>query len=77
MYRRKVFHFSKWYRPAKYYPLTGQEILPSEQSRLTEQAKFTCSPLGKAFEKQTKTIQDQGNKQADALKVLKPEESQQ
>ena len=40
----------------KYEYLTGEEILPSNQ----RQAKFTYSPLGKAFEKQTKTIEDQG-----------------
>ena len=37
----------------KYEYLTGEEILPSDQSRIIEQAKFTYSPLGKAFEKQT------------------------
>ena len=31
-----------------------------------EQDKFTYSPLGKAFEKQTKTIEDQGKKQIEA-----------
>ena len=31
--------------------LTGEEILASDQSRIIEQAKFTYSPLGKAFEK--------------------------
>ena len=30
--------------------------------------------MGKAFEKQTKTIQDQGKKQIDALANLKPKE---
>ena len=40
--------------------LTGEEICPSNQHKTTEQAKFTYSPLGKAFEKQTKTIEDQG-----------------
>ena len=39
---------------------------------MIEQAKFTYSPLGKAFEKQTKTTEDQGRKQTDALKDLKP-----
>ena len=39
-----------------------------------EQAKFTYSPLWKAFEKQIKTIEDQGQKQVDALKDLKPKE---
>ena len=38
----------------KYEYLTGEEILP--QSRLIEQTKFTYSPLGKAFEKQIKTM---------------------
>ena len=47
----------------KYEYLTGEEILPSDQKRVTEQAKFTYSPLGKALEKQTKTIEDQGEKQ--------------
>ena len=41
------------------YP-TGEEGLSSNQQQLIEQAKFTYSPLGKAFEKQTKTIEDQG-----------------
>ena len=40
---------------------------------IIEQAKFTYSPLRKAFEKQTKTIQDQGQKQVDFLKTLKPQ----
>ena len=36
------------------YDLTGEEILPSNQKQITEQAKFTYSLLGKAFEIQTK-----------------------
>ena len=44
---------------------------------MIEHAKFTYSPLGKAFEKQTKTIKDQGEKLADFLKVLKPKELKQ
>ena len=55
----------------KYEYLTGPEILPSNQKQVIEQAKFTYSHLGKAFEKQTKTIEDQGEKQVDALKNLK------
>ena len=42
----------------KYEYLTGEEILPSDQSRIIEQAKFIYSPLGKAFEKQIKIIGD-------------------
>ena len=40
----------------KYEHLTGKEILPSNQKQITEQAKFTYSPSGGAFEKQIKTI---------------------
>ena len=51
----------------KYEYLTGEEILPFNQQQIIEQAKFTYSPLGKAFEKQTKTIGDQGEKQIKAI----------
>ena len=37
-----------------------------------EQAKSTYSPLWNAFEKQIKTIEDQGQKQVKALEDLKP-----
>ena len=39
---------------------------PSDQSGIIEQAKFTYFPLGKAFEKQIKTIEDEGIKQVEA-----------
>ena len=51
----------------KYEYLTGEEILPSNQQRIIQQAKFNYSPLGKVFEKQIKTIKDQGKKQAKAI----------
>ena len=44
----------------KYAYLTDKEILPSDQSRIIEQIKFTYSPLGKTFEKETKTIREEG-----------------
>ena len=44
------------------------------QKQVMEQAKFTYSPLGKAFEKQTKTIEDQGEKHVDDLKNSRPED---
>ena len=44
----------------KYEYLTGEGILPSNQQQIIEQTKFTYSPLGKAFDKQIKTIEDQG-----------------
>ena len=51
----------------KYEYLTGEEILPSNQQQTIEQVKFTYSPLGRAFEKQTKAIEDQGEKQIKAI----------
>ena len=42
----------------KYEYLTGENILPSNQQQTIEQAKFTDSPLGKALDKQVKTIGD-------------------
>ena len=58
----------------KYEYLTGEDILPSNQQQIIEQAKFTYSPLGKAFEKQIKTIKDQAEKQVEALNTLKSNE---
>ena len=51
----------------KYEYLTDEEILPSNQQQIIQQAKFNYSPLGKAIEKQIKTIKDQGNKQVKAI----------
>ena len=56
----------------KYEYLTGEKILPSNQQQIIEQAKFTYSLLGNAFEKQTKTIEDQGEKQIKAIQEKKP-----
>ena len=33
----------------KYEYLTGEDLLPSNQQQIIEQAKFTNSPLGKNF----------------------------
>ena len=52
----------------KYEYLSGEDILPSNQQQIIEQARFIYSPLGKAFQKQIKTIEDQGEKQVYALK---------
>ena len=43
----------------KYEYFTGEYILSSNEQQKIEQARFTYSPLGKAFEKQIKTIKDQ------------------
>ena len=58
----------------KYEYLTGEDILLSNQQQIIEQAKFTYSSLGKAFEKQIKTIEDQSQKQVKTLENLKPKE---
>ena len=59
----------------KYQYLTGEEILLSDQSRIVEQVKFSYALFGKSFEKQIKTIEDQGIKHVGALKVLRPKEN--
>ena len=41
--------------------------LHSDQRRAIAQAKFTYSPLGKALEKRTKTIENQGENQIKAI----------
>ena len=51
----------------EYEYLTGEDILRSNQQQIIELAKITYSPLGKSFEKQTKTIEDQGQKQFEAI----------
>ena len=55
----------------KYEYLTGGEIVPPDQSRVIEQAKFTYSSIRKAIEKQMKTMKDQGKQQVEALKAFK------
>ena len=42
----------------KYEYLTGEEILPSDQSKIIEQAKSTNSELVKTFEIQIKAIEN-------------------
>ena len=47
----------------KYEYFIGEKTLAFVLCSVTEQAKFTCSTLGKAFEKQIKTTENQGGKQ--------------
>ena len=72
MLKREVLKVRHELRPFKalssgkidiYGYLTGEEILPFNQSQIIEKAKFTYSPLEKAFEKQT-------IKETDVLKSL-------
>ena len=54
-----------------YEYFSDEHILPSTQQQILEQTKFTYCPLGRAFDKQIKTIEDQGKKQIDALNTVK------
>ena len=49
----------------------GEEIVSSDQSRIKELANFIYFLLGKAFEEQIKTIEEQGKKQGEDFEVLK------
>ena len=42
---------------------------------MIEQAKFAYFPLGKAFEKQTRMTEDQGQKQIKAIKENKKQKT--
>ena len=59
----------------KYEYLTGGEILPWDESRITEQAKFTYSPPAKVTEKHKKNWRSR-NKRSCGFKSFKPEENQ-
>ena len=45
------------------------KVLPPGRNQIIEQAKFTYSPLRKAFEKQVKTTEDQEKKKKEIKKV--------
>ena len=48
------------------------ELLPSDEKKVIEKAKFIYSPLGKALKKQIKATEDQGKiSWSLALKALK------
>ena len=47
--------------------LQVKRIFPYNQSETIEKATFTYSSFGKAFDKQTKTTEEQGRKKIDAI----------
>ena len=51
----------------KYEYLTGGETKDRLSDKVIQQAKFTYSTLGKALEKQRKTIEDQWRKQVNSI----------
>ena len=57
----------------KYEYLTGEKIFLSNRQQIIEQAKFTYFPLGKAFGKQIKKIEDSGQKQVGGFEGFKTE----
>ena len=61
---REAAEISAWssVKIHKYEYRTGKEILRSYLQQIIEQAKLVYSTLGKAFEKQIKTNEDQGQK---------------
>ena len=53
-----------------------EKVLPSKQCQIIQQTKFAYSLIGKAFEKQARTIENQGGEKVKASKVLKAFEEQ-
>ena len=53
----------------KYEYLTGEEILPSDQSRIISQIRFIYSPLVKTLENQAKLFQNSRREQTDAIMI--------
>ena len=45
----------------KYEYLTGKEIIPFDQSKIIEQARFTYSPLRKAFKNKQNQLKNKKN----------------
>ena len=50
--------------------IPGKEILPTQKHRLIDEAKSSNYPLGEAFKKQVKTIEEQKEKQIEAIPSL-------
>ena len=53
----------------KYEYLTGEEISQTDRSRIINQANFLYFPHCKAFEKQIKTIEQQGKRKLKLWKL--------
>ena len=54
----------------KYEYLTGKEILPPVQSKVTEQAKFSYSPFGRTFENKKEITKKVLNNIINSIKEL-------
>ena len=53
----------------EYEYLTGEEILPSNQRQIIEQAEFTYSALGKAFKNKRKRLKSKEEKNICYLQI--------
>ena len=51
----------------KYACLAGEIVLSWQQYKLEKEAKFSYLPRVKGFEKQVKSIEEQGKKQVEAI----------
>ena len=58
--REAASYIEKLIYMSKQINIIGGNILPPDQSRIIEKAKFTYFLLGKAFEKQVKAVGNQG-----------------
>ena len=57
---------------AKYEYLTGEEILPTDQSQLIQQTEFAYSPLKSVSKTKFKQLKVKEELTVEVLKVLKP-----
>ena len=66
---REAAKISSWWsgKVDKYEYVSDEEILPSNQKQIIEQAKFPYFPYGKAFEKQVITIEGQKERKIKAI----------
>ena len=48
----------------------GKEVLPSDQSRITEEANFPCSAIGKALKKQVTQLKNKEKNKQMQLKLI-------
>ena len=66
--------WSSW-KINKYEYLTGEKISPSNEKQIIEQSKFTYYPHGKAFDKNTRTIEDEGKNKSKQWKIIKKQQA--
>ena len=53
----------------RYEYIAGEEISSLAHKKLTQEARYNYSPIGKAFEKLEKTIKDQGKNKSNLCNI--------